>query len=80
MVHLTEDERKALHRAGDHHPDLCDCSAYVPDDGYQVDERACDRFIDTCAAVEGILIARLAKQEATPALASQHPDVAEGQS
>lgn len=55
---LTDEERDALHHAGDiHGPDTRDCSAYVFERGFQ-DDDCCAGLLDTIDAVEGILAAR----------------------
>lgn len=51
---LTEAERVQIGSAGDHHPEVCDCSSYVVDSGY-APENCCDGLLDTFAAVESIL-------------------------
>ena len=57
-VTLTDEEREAIHHAGDiHHPDHCDCSAYVVEAGFQEDD-CCVGLLDTFDAVERILAAR----------------------
>jgi hypothetical protein len=60
---LTEDERAALWRAGDHHPDVCDCSPYMPESD-DLDQEGCGQFYDTVHAVERILTAHRDAAEA----------------
>jgi hypothetical protein len=43
-----------LGRAGDHHPEVCDCSPYVTDGGFNPHD-CCDGLRDTFAAVEQII-------------------------
>lgn len=51
---LTEAQRVQIGSAGDHCPEVCDCSPYVVDSGY-APEDCCDGLLDTFAAVESIL-------------------------
>jgi hypothetical protein len=61
-VELTEAEREALFRAGDHHPDHCDCTAFADEVGYAPGSETCDALADTYDAVTRIKAA--ARREA----------------
>lgn len=54
---LTLAEKERLFAAGDHHPDHCDCSAYVVENGFAADD-CCEALLDTFAAVERLLAVR----------------------
>lgn len=58
---LTDEEREELFQAGSHHPEHCACSAYVIEQAFAEDD-CCQDLLDTFAAVERILAARLAAQ------------------
>lgn len=60
QVRLTGEEREAIYLAGDHSPEMCDCSAYVMDPEFERD-RCCDGLLDTFAAIERILSTRFAE-------------------
>lgn len=60
---LSDDEREALFRAGDHHPQHCDCSAYVIEQAFAEDD-CCVALNETFASVESILRDRLAEHDA----------------
>jgi hypothetical protein len=62
-VELTEAEREALFTAGDHHPDHCDCSAYVIEQAFAEDD-CCGGLLDTIAATESIVAEWLRQVEA----------------
>ena len=54
---LSTEERVALWRASDHHPEICDCSAYMPLDDDLATE-GCAAFYATVAAVEKLMARR----------------------
>lgn len=55
---LTVAEKDLIVTAGDHHPDLCDCSPYAPENHW-ADVYICDGLADTCAAVRAVTKARV---------------------
>lgn len=57
MSDLTETERALVAKAGDHHPETCDCSVYAEDGGYP-EYDICAGLDETFAAVESILTER----------------------
>lgn len=61
-VELTEAEREALFKAGDHNPDHCDCTAFADEVGYAPGSEICDALADTYDVVERIKAA--ARREA----------------
>lgn len=58
---LTEGDREALFKAGDHHPDQCDCTAFADEVGYVPGSEICDGLDDTYRVVERIVAARMAR-------------------
>jgi len=65
-VRLTDAEREALFVAGEHHPDHCDCDAYVIEQAF-AEDCCCLALSGTFAAVERILSDRLAALNGPPA-------------
>lgn len=57
-VRLTDEERETLWRAGDHHPDQCDCDPWVIEQAF-AEDCCCGPMVDTFAAVESLIAARL---------------------
>lgn len=57
-VELTGVEREALFKAGDHHPDQCDCTAFADEVGYAPGSEICDALADTYDVVARIVAAR----------------------
>lgn len=59
-VELTEAERGQLFAAGDHHPDMCDCTGYAAEFEYAPDsEEVCEALVNTFVVVERIVAARV---------------------
>jgi hypothetical protein len=57
-ANLTAEEREEIYRAGDHHPDHCDCSAYVIEQAFAEDD-CCQALLDTFDVVASIVAARV---------------------
>lgn len=80
MSALTPEEREALWRAGDHCPDLCDCTGYAEEVRYEPGfGEVCGGFEDTLEAVERIVAEHVAAakaealREAADAIQALHP-------
>lgn len=79
-VELTEAEREALFKAGEHHPDQCDCTAFADEVGYAPGSEICDALADTYDVVARIKAAarRKALLEAIERIESLSGDYTNG--
>lgn len=79
MNMLNEDECEAIFSAGGiHHPDHCDCTAYVVEQVFAEDD-CCEGLLETFDAVERIIAARVAaavaaERERTAGILQQFAD------